>query len=105
MSDEKIKDVTTDDAQPRPQIGVRFDDDFTSVTTDVARVWFTVGKKPEDTASLAVMVRSVGHNNKAQLGMHEIACQAVRKAIEAAFAPDHVLGVWTEVAKEPTDAH
>lgn len=81
----------------KPKIGVGFDDDFTSITTDVVRVWFTVGDKPDDTASLAVMVRSVGHNNKVQLGMHEIACRAARKAIEEAFAPGQLISVWMTV--------
>lgn len=78
------------------QIRISLDDDYTSTTTDVARVWFTLGEGPDDTASLCVMVRSVGRNNKVQKGMHTLMCAEVRKAVEAVVARP-VLEVWTEV--------
>lgn len=78
------------------RILIKLDDEFTSITSDVVRVWFTIGDHPDDTASLCVMVRSVGHNNKVQLGMHVLICKEVRKALEAVVALP-ALEVWTEI--------
>ena len=78
-------------------IGIKIDDDFTSVTSDVARVWFTLGDRPDDAASVAILVRSVGKNNKVQIGFHQYIHDAVRKAVEAACAPGQHLELLTVV--------
>lgn len=75
------------------KMAIRFDDDFTTNTTDVARIWFSAGDQPRDTASIAVMVRSVGHNNAFQEGMHVRACCVIREALEKAFAPDTTISI------------
>jgi len=77
-------------------IGIKIDDHFTSITSDVVRVWFKIGDGPDDTASLCVMVRSVGHNNRVQIGMHALICDEVRKAVEAVVARP-VLQLWTDI--------
>lgn len=61
---------------------IRLDDDFTTLTTDVARVWFQLNEEKENTASIGVIVRSVGHNNRAQIGMHELLCREIRRVVE-----------------------
>ena len=78
-------------------IGIKIDDDFTSVTSDVARVWFTLGDRPDDAASVAILVRSVGKNNKVQIGFHQYIHDVVRKAVEAACAPGQRIELLTIV--------
>lgn len=86
---------------------LRLDDDFTTLTTDVARVWFRLGEEKENTASIGVIVRSVGHNNQAQIGMHEMLCREIRKAVEEIVARPMVsISMPAEAAREKGgDAH
>ena len=80
-----------------PTINLCIEDDATSVTSDVARVWFTLGDRPDDAASVAVLVRSVGKNNKVQIGFHQYIHDVVRKAVEAACAPGQRIELLTIV--------
>lgn len=80
--------MTTQTPAPSPdQLRVRFDDDFQTITTDVARVWFQVGDDPKSAISIAVILRSVGDNNQLQHGLHKRASQVIREALEREFAP------------------
>lgn len=80
-------------------IEVKFDDDFRTNTTDVARVWLTTGDKPDDTMSVAVIVRTVSAQSPIHTGVHAHLCAALRKAVEDAMAGP-TIALWTEVDKE-----
>lgn len=82
--------MTTPTPSPDP-LHVRFHDDFHTITTDAARVWFRVGYEPKYATSIAVILRSVGHDKSLQHALHERVSQVVREALERAFAqPDTI---------------
>ena len=72
-----------------PTINLCIEDDATSVTSDVARVWFTLGDQPDDAASVAVLVRSVGKNNKVQIGFHQYIHDVVGKRLSRVRPGQH----------------
>ncbi len=89
-----MNEVTANVESDRPQIRFKIDDNYTSLTTDAVRVWFITGDKPDDTASVVVMIRSVGFNNDVQMGMHEYICKTIRGAIEEMCSrTEHVIRV------------
>lgn len=83
-------------------IGIKFDDDYTTHTTDAVRVWFTTGDKPRNTMSVAVIVRSVSDNSPIQNGVHTKLCAAIRACVEECLRGPS-LEVWTTVEMPSPD--
>lgn len=84
------------------EIGIKFDDDFTTHTTDVVRVWLTTGDKPDDTMSIAVIVRGVSNDSPIQSGVHAKMCAALRACVEECLRGP-TIDLWTRVETPSAD--
>lgn len=85
----------------RPMLLVKTKDDLLTTTRDAIRVWLTDGNKPEDTVTVAVMVRVVGNNTRLHASAAQWVEEACRDAVNAILSPasDAVVFTTSEAAE------